>query len=172
MKRRTFPLALAASLVATGLAAQTVEPGLWEFTTRNMQVEGQPLPDLQEMFGAMTPEQRQMMEQMMQDSGVQLGSQGVRVCLTEEQANAEDLPLHDPQSGCRQEITERSNSHWRFRFDCPDAQGQGEVRFSGRRAFTTSVESSFDAGGQTQSGSMETHARWIQADCGNVRPVE
>ncbi|MFC3608147.1 DUF3617 domain-containing protein [Stutzerimonas tarimensis] len=172
MNARTLAVALTASLFATGLAAQTVEPGLWEFTSSNMQVDGQPLPDLQEMLGAMAPEQRQMMEQMMLDSGVQLGTQGIRVCLTEEQAQADELPLYDPESDCRQEITERGADHWAFRFDCPDAKGEGEVRFSGRRAFTTRVESTLDVGSETQRGSMETHARWIQADCGDVRPVE
>lgn len=46
--------------------AQMLQPGLWEVTSSNMQVDGQQLPDLQLMLGQlqsmMTPEQKAQLE--------------------------------------------------------------------------------------------------------------
>lgn len=174
MKSRLASLAVILCLASSGLQAQTspLQPGLWEISSRNMEIGGQQLPEVSEMLAGMPAEQRQMMERMLKERGVELGNQSVRICLTEAQLRASELPLQDPRSGCEQRITERSGNTWQFRFDCPEARGQGEVRFLGPREFVTRVESTFQAGGQTQSGSMETQGRWIQADCANQRPVQ
>src|SRR5471032_1608778 len=73
-------------LAAPMAQAQMLQPGLWELTSSNMQVDGQALPDLQLMLGQLKnlpPEQQAMMEQMLQKQGVTLGGKGVRVCLTQ-----------------------------------------------------------------------------------------
>ncbi|MDX1725432.1 MAG: DUF3617 domain-containing protein [Pseudomonas sp.] len=164
---KSLPLALC--LLSALATAQELQPGLWEISSSNMQVDGQALPDMQQMLEQMKnlpPEQRQMMEQMMARQGVQLGDQGVRICMSEAQIKAQDIPLQDPKSGCSHEITERSASLWKFRFSCPDGQGEGETRFLSDREFTTQVQGTY--GGQ--SSSMQSHARWIAADCGGLQP--
>ncbi|WP_079203974.1 DUF3617 domain-containing protein [Pseudomonas sp. CC6-YY-74] len=162
-------LSLALCLLPALATAQEIQPGLWEISSSNMQVGGQALPGMQQMLEQMKnlpAEQRQMMEQMMAKQGVQLGDQGVRICLSEEQIKAQDIPLQDPKSGCSHEVTERSAERWKFRFSCPDGQGEGETRFISDREFTTQVNGTY--GGQ--SSSMESHARWIAADCGGLQP--
>jgi hypothetical protein len=119
-----------------------------------------------EQLKNLPPEQRQMMEQMLAQQGVQLGDQGVRVCMSEAQIKAQEIPLQDPKSGCRHEISERSAELWKFRFSCPDGQGEGETRFVSDKEFTTRVQGSY--GGQNSS--MQSHARWISADCGGLQP--
>src|SRR5476651_557974 len=97
-------------LAAPMAQAQMLQPGLWELTSSNMQVDGQALPDLQLMLGQLKnlpPEQQAMMEQMLQKQGVTLGGKGVRVCLTQAQVQSDDIPLTDPKSGCNQQITDR-----------------------------------------------------------------
>lgn len=152
-----------------GLAsAEQIRPGLWEFTS-NMQSDGQAMPDMQQMLGQLQnlpPEQRQMMEQMMAKQGVKLGGNGVQLCLSEEQAKARDIPLHDPESGCTHEITERGADVWKFRFTCPDGQGEGETRFEGDTAFSTQVNGVY--GGRQSS--LHSQARWVSADCGGLQP--
>ena len=162
-------LSLGLCLLPVLATAQDIQPGLWEISSSNMQVDGQALPDMQQMLEQMKnlpPEQRQMMERMMAEQGVQLGDQGVRVCMSEAQVKAQDIPLQDPKSGCSHEITERSAELWKFRFSCPDGQGEGETRFLSDKAFTTQVQGTY--GGRNSS--MQSHARWIAADCGGLQP--
>lgn len=166
-------LLMSAGLMPVAAMAQPILPGLWEMRSTNMQMDGQALPDMDvmlEKFKNLPPEQRQMMEQMMAKQGVQLGGQGVQACLSQEQIDARNIPLQDPQSGCTQQITEQSDTLWTFSFTCPQAQGQGETRFLNDKAFVTEVKGTFVSAAGEQSGSMESHAKWIGADCGGLQP--
>ena len=62
--------------------AQMLQPGLWELTSSNMQVDGNQLPDFQMMVGQiktmLTPVQLAQLEKQ----GINIGGKGVRVCLT------------------------------------------------------------------------------------------
>ncbi|MNF50135.1 hypothetical protein D3C84_314220 [compost metagenome] len=170
-----FRLAAVASLLGVLVPAQAQEvlPGLWELSSDNMQVNGQQMPSMQELLGqldGLPAEQRQMLEETMAGKGIQAGGQGLRVCLSEAQVKAQELPLQDAQSGCTQEITERSELLWKFRFRCPDAEGEGETRFVSAREFVTRIDSRFNAAGQAGTSRMETRARWLGEDCGELAP--
>lgn len=165
------PLVLAATTcLLAGLAqAQEILPGLWELSSDNLQVNGQQLPPMQELLGqleGLPAEQRQSVEQALAGRGAQVGGQGLRVCLSDAQLKAQELPLQDAQSGCTQEITERSERLWKFRFRCPDMEGEGETRFLSVREFVTRV----DSRGQAGNTRMQTRARWLGADCGELAP--
>ncbi|MGE8498564.1 MAG: DUF3617 domain-containing protein [Pseudomonas sp.] len=163
-------LLMSAGLMPVAAVAQPILPGLWEIRSTNMQMDGQALPDMDVMLNNLPPAQRQIMEQMMAKQGVQLGGQGVQLCLSKEQVESQEIPLQDPQSGCTQEITERTDTTWTFRFSCPQAKGQGETRFLNDKAFVTQVNGTFVSAAGEQSGSMESHATWIGADCGGLQP--
>lgn len=170
-----FRFVAAAGLLGamTPALALQVLPGLWEFISSDMQVDGQQMPPLQEMLGqvdSLPAEQRQALEETMAGSGLQAGGQGLRVCLSEAQVKAQQLPLQDARSGCTQEITESSEELWKFRFHCADAEGQGETRFVSAREFVTRIDSRFTAAGQTGSSRIETRALWLGADCGELAP--
>ena len=169
MRRIRHFLLLSFCLLPMLAGAVELQPGLWEISSNNMQLGGQALPGMQTMLEQLKnlpPEQRQMMEQMMAQQGVQLGDKGVRVCMSEAQIKAQQIPLQDPNSGCRNEVTERSASLWKFRFSCPEGQGEGQTHFVSEREFTTQVNGTFDG----QSGSMQSQARWVAADCGGLKP--
>ena len=150
--------------------AQMLQPGLWELTSSNMQVDGNQLPDFQMMVGQiktmLTPVQLAQLEKQ----GINFGGKGVRVCLTPQQVKSDSIPLTDPQSGCKQQITERSGNQWKFRFSCPKAQGTGTATFASDREFTTHVTGTFNATGLKQTGSMDSEAVWLGTDCGAVKP--
>ncbi|WP_372874456.1 DUF3617 domain-containing protein [Pseudomonas sp.] len=162
-------LSLGLCLLPALATAQDIQPGLWEVSSTTVRVDGQTLPDMQHMLEQLKklpPEQRQMMEQMLAKQGVQLGDQGVRICMSEAQTKAQEIPLQDPNSGCSHEITERSAELWRFRFSCPDGEGEGETRFLSDKEFTSLVKGTY--GGQ--SSSVQSHARWVSTDCGGLQP--
>lgn len=161
------------ALLAPLAQAQMLQPGLWEMTTSDMQVEGKPLPDMQVMLSQLknlAPEQRAMMEQVLANQGITLGGNGIRSCLTPEQVKTNDIPLQDERSGCTQQITERNGNIWKFRFSCPKAQGAGIAEFLSDREFLTTVNGSFNASGKQQQGSMKTRAVWVSSECGAVKP--
>ncbi|MBP5148932.1 DUF3617 domain-containing protein [Pseudomonas protegens] len=140
MKLRLLGWALAAGLALPVVAqAQMLQPGLWELTSSNMKIDDQNMPDLSLILGQlqqqMTPQQRAMLEKQ----GVTMGGKGIRVCLTPAQVQSDTIPLQDPQSGCQQQVTERSGNQWKFRFSCPKAQGNGVATFISDREFTTNV---------------------------------
>lgn len=150
------------------LATAEIRPGLWEFSNQ-MQSGGESQPNLQEMLAQMQnlpPEQRQMMEQMLAQKGVRMGGAGVQLCISPERARGQDIPLQDPDSGCTHEVTERSAELWKFRFTCPNGQGEGETRFSSDSAFSTTVKGVYDG----RDSTMHSEARWIGEDCGGLPP--
>lgn len=170
MNIRLLTLGAAICLLTQLAQAQTLQPGLWEISSNNMQLNGQALPNLELLLGNLPAEQRQMAEQAMAKQGVAIAGQGVRVCLTAEQAKTDNIPLLGAQAGCTQQITERSAQLWKFRFSCPQGKGEGQTRFVSDREFVTTLNSTFTAGGQPQSGSLESRGRWLAADCGTLQP--
>ena len=170
MNLRLLGLFMACGLSIPVAQAQMLQPGLWELSSSNMQVDGNQLPDFQMMMGQLktmlTPEQLAQLEKQ----GINMGGKGVRVCLTPEQVKSDSIPLTDPQSGCQQQITERSGNQWKFRFSCPKAQGAGVATFASDREFTTHVTGTFNATGLKQTGSLDSQAVWLGADCGTVKP--
>ena len=158
-------------LMAT--AQQQIQPGLWEITSKNMQLGGKALPSsdvMLQQFKNLPREQREMMERAMAQQGIQLGDKGVQYCISQAQIDAQNIPLQDPN--CRQQITSRSDDRWVFNFTCPQGQGQGEARFLDDKSFTTQVRGEFDSGVGRQQGSMESDARWVSADCGGLKPSQ
>lgn len=173
MKSRLPMLALVLGLASPLVHAQMLQPGLWELTTSNMQVDGKALPDMGFMLGQLKnlpPEQRAMIEGGLAKQGISVAGQGVRSCLTPEQVKSNDIPLQDPKSGCTQKITERTGNVWKFTFSCPKAQGNGVATFQSDKEFTTTVNGTFNASGVQQQGSMNTRAVWLGDDCGSVKP--
>ena len=171
MKARLLCLSMVVGLALPVAAqAQMLAPGLWELTTSNMKVDNQDLPDLSLILGQlkqqMTPEQRAMLEKQ----GITMAGKGVQVCLTPAQVETDSIPLTDPQSGCKQQITEKTGNQWKFRFSCPKAQGTGVATFQSQKAFTTTVNGTFNATGIQQKGSLDSHAQWLGNDCGSVKP--
>jgi Protein of unknown function (DUF3617) len=171
MNVRLLGLAIAVGLsFPVAAQAQMLQPGLWELTSSNMKVDDQNLPDLQLILGQlqsqMTPQQRAELEKQ----GITMGGKGIRVCLTPEQVKSDSIPLQDPQSGCKQEVTDRTGNQWKFRFSCPKAQGTGVANFLSDREFTTKVNGTFNATGIQQKGSLDTRAVWMGQDCGTVKP--
>lgn len=174
MRLRFSPIALTALVLLAPLAhAQKLQPGLWELTSSNMQVGGQQLPDVDvmlEQLNAFAPDQKQRVEQALKKQGVTVAGKGLQVCLTPAQAQSEQIPMQDTQSGCSQQVTERGAQMWKFRFSCPSAQGIGEVHFVSDREFQAKISGTFKLNGAQQNGSTDSKGVWLGQSCGAVQP--
>lgn len=168
--RPVFVLATAVALSISLAHAEQILPGLWEVSSSSMQLDGQPLPAMQQMLeqlDKLPAGQRKMMEEMLARQGVALGDQGVRVCLSEAQVKARRLPV-EQEAGCTQEITESTDAYWKFRYQCPSSKGEGVARFISDREFTTEVKSAIQGEKGVQNAEVKTHARWVAADCAGL----
>jgi len=164
------------ALVAVALPVQATQllPGLWEFTSDKLIVDGMQMPGMSEMLAQMKelpPEQRQMMENMLAEQGVELGSGGIRICLSEAQVKSRKLPFQD-EPGCTQEVLEQTDSLWRFRFECPDAKGHGETKVISEREVANIIETSYAVGEQQGTSRMQSRGRWVGEDCGALKPQD
>lgn len=163
-----------ATLLAAALPAQATQllPGLWEFSSDKLEVDGMPMPGMADMLGQMKdlpPEQRKMMEAMLAEQGIALGEGGVRMCLSEAQVKSRELPFQN-QPGCSQQVDEQTDSLWRFSFDCPDAKGQGESRLISEREVSSTIETEYSVGDQQGTSQMQSSGRWVSEDCGTLKP--
>ena len=164
------------ALVAVALPVQATQllPGLWEFTSDKLIVDGMQMPGMSEMLAQMKelpPEQRQMMENMLAEQGVELGSGGIRLCLSEAQVKSRKLPFQD-EPGCTQEVLEQTDSLWRFRFECPDAKGHGETKVISEREVANIIETSYAVGEQQGTSRMQSRGQWVGEDCGALKPQD
>jgi hypothetical protein len=179
MKRTltTAAVLLGAALLSLPAAAQTSEPGLWEYRialkSGSGRMEGA-MAQMQQEMAKMPPEQRKMMEQMMASQGMGIGggATAVRLCISREQAARDEMPTGDDQ--CRQTSLTRSGHTLRFAFVCegkPPTQGEGSYTFQGGRAFSgqTVVDTVVD--GKPERIESQIQGRWLGADCGSIRPA-
>ncbi len=133
---RLAALSLLSLTLLPAHAQPKILPGLWEFSSGDIQVDGQQMPGMDAMLEQMQnlpADQRRMMEEMLAAQGVKLGGKGVQICLSKAQVEADELPFKDDPA-CTQEITERGDKLWKFRFECPDARGQARHALSATRS--------------------------------------
>jgi len=153
MKARTLAATAFCSLLATtATALESVEPGLWEhtysITSESGQLE-QAMEQAKAMMESLPPEQRKMVEDMMASQGISMdfANNTLRVCITEAQAQRNQLPQFGDNS-CDQEIVSSSDER------------------NGDMVINTTMN------GQPEKLTATTKGKWISADCGNVQPME
>lgn len=156
----------------TPLANQ--EPGLWELRL----VDGSSLASIalgvQQMLKGLPEAQRRQMEQLMGNKGVELPTV-IRQCLTPEMARSDlktQLTSHGIQ--CQELEWQEAPDGGRFSFVCTNPQGdwtgQGRVRDATARSFQSEATVQGKYKGQPVSLDMKHEARWLGADCGDVKP--
>jgi hypothetical protein len=166
---RVFAL-LGAVVAAPSLviAQPSLKPGLWEVQMRSPELEAG-MKQFREALAAMPPDQRAKMEKMMAEKGGALpGANGMRVCHT-----AESLRQRGPmaqESGCTTQTQWKSNGG-SFEMSCQDGRkGKGEFVMATPDSYTGKFEMS-DPKRPGDAFKMEHSARFLGADCGQVKPV-
>ena len=176
-----MPFVLAAATLAAAClpaGAQALKPGLWEISNKmkgNAEMD-QAMAEAQKQMAAMPPEQRKQMEAMMAQRGMQMatpaagGGMRVRMCMTKEMAERNDVPMQD---GCTMTKQQRSGNTMKMAFSCtnPPSSGEGEFTFMGSDAYRSRMVVKTMAQGKPETVEMEGNGKWLAADCGNIKPV-
>jgi hypothetical protein len=178
---RTILLASLCATLGAALpaAAQTMKPGLWALSnkmTSNDPALGQAMSAMQEHMANMSPEQRQQMQSMMQQHGMQLdigagGALQTKICMTREMAERKEFPVQ--QGDCRQTFTQQSPTRGHIAFTCtkPRVSGEGDVTADNDKSYRAHMKIRREEEGRNQVVDMDVTGKWLGADCGNIRPV-
>jgi hypothetical protein len=162
------------ALLAAAHAQPGMAPGLWETKTsmKNAQMDDA-MAKMQGQMANMSPEQRQMVEQMMASRGVGVGGQAhtVRVCISKEQAARGGVPQTDGR--CSQQEVSRSGSSVKYSFSCAGEHpttGTGEFTMTSPKSWTMHSVSDTTVQGKPQHVEMDIAGTWVADDCGSVKP--
>jgi hypothetical protein len=140
---------------------------------------------MQEQLANMPPEKRAQVEAMMAQRGITLGAGGgagsgggpsvkVKLCLTPEQAARDEVPQqHQGQGQCKQTSRTRSGNTVKFTLECTGqnpGHGEGEFTMLSPKEHQGKMSMTMTGAQRTGTMDMEMHARWLAADCGDVKP--
>lgn len=177
MKYAAFLLAGLAGL--SGLCqAQTMKPGLWEFkqTPQLDPARQAQMAQAQKAMDSMPAEQRQMIEKMMAQKGVNVSMAGgaitLKTCVTKEQAERNMAPVQQ-HGNCTQDV-KRSGSVIQTHFVCTDPASEGDatVTLRGNEGFSNDVTIRHQRQGKTETTRVSGEGRWLGADCGDIQPMK
>jgi hypothetical protein len=170
---------LACACAALPAGAQTMKPGLWSLSntmTSNDPQLAQAMSAMQQHMANMSPEQREQMQKMMQQNGVQLdigagGAVQTKLCMTREMAERKEFPVQ--QGDCKQTFTQQSSTRGRIAFTCtkPKVSGEGEVTADSDTSYRAHMKIKSEEQGRDQIVDMNVTGKWLSADCGNIRPI-
>ncbi len=172
---RALPLAALVLLAATAQAQTTppIRPGLWQVQSERMS-DGKKAPDLGEQLKTMSPAMRQRMEASMKQHGIDMsGPPGqMKMCQTKE--SLDQGKWQGEQSACKTDFTTRSGSVWKWKSTCsqPPSVTEGEAVFTGSESYTVTSATTMSMKGQNHTTSMTIKAKWLGADCGDLKPLK
>ena len=179
MKLQNGIATLALITIAGTTHAQNIKPGLWEFTTQVSDSGGKmtdPMAQAQKQMDSMHPDQRKMMQDMMANLGVQMGTSAgggmaMKVCMTQEMVERNEVSNH--QGDCTHTNSPRIGNTLKFSFVCtnPPSSGEGQVTFTGTEAYTTKMTTTATIQGRPKKSDMQNNARWLGNNCGSVKPL-
>jgi hypothetical protein len=176
-----------------------MKPGLWESTfklneaslTAEQRAQKEKMATAMEQMKTqlanMPPEQRKMMEQMMERQGIKVGDQGldmalqnvqiskdgtiVKSCITQEDIDRGEMPK--TEENCEQKTTQVSPTVLKTSFTCSGAHpthGEGEIVFQGNKSYTGTVAVTTEMNKKMQTITGTQSGKWLAGDCGNVKP--
>lgn len=179
--RIAFTLAVVASAIAPLASAATTnplavrEPGLWEIRL----VDGTSLASValgvQQALRNLPESQRQQMQAIVGGKSLDIPTV-IHQCLTPELARSDvNTLLAKENIQCSELEWQESGGIGRFHFVCSNPEGDwtGQGRISNASARSFDAESTVQGKykGQRLAMDMKHEARWLGADCGDVKPV-
>jgi uncharacterized protein YneF (UPF0154 family) len=171
-------LAAAVLAASASAGAQGLKPGLWEVTQKIQTQSGETeraMADMQKQMAAMPPEQRKQIEEMMARQGVKPGGGGdmsVKVCMTKEMIERNDMPMQQQRGDCKTTQQSRSGNTMKMAYTCatPPSSGEGEITYIGSEGYSMKMDVTTEVRGKPEKMNMQGSGKWMGADCGTVKP--
>ncbi|MFI5444049.1 DUF3617 domain-containing protein [Polaromonas sp. UC242_47] len=179
--KRHLPLlaSLAALAFAAPAGAQTMKPGLWEATNKlgGSPEMDQAMAQMQQQMANMPPAQRKQMEEMMAKQGMSVsgaakGGMVMKMCITQDMADRQQLPIQQP-GNCTTTTSDKSSTGMKLTFSCtnPPSSGEGQFTFTGDTAYTMAMKINSGGQGTPKTTTVNTSAKWLNSDCGAIKPM-
>ncbi len=157
------------SMVAPAVAAGNMKPGLWEMTTQSPMMKNMP---------KISPEQIEQANKMGIDiSQLQSGAIVNKVCITKEMAERDEPPpMSGKEAGCEVTSQSRTGATYRMEMACSGAEMKGKgssktVFSNGGESFSSTSTFDGTVQGVPVNDHIDTSGRWVNADCGSVKPI-
>lgn len=163
-------MACAASAGENPIAGLTIKPGLWEIQHKTA-VNGQQLPDMQQIMASVPPGMRGQVEDMMKQNGAGLTEKGLTVCVTPEQIAKAEF-ANDPKGHCQTVDVKRAGNKLTVKMRCDDPKGEGETEVTqiDPEKWTSITHMTVEQQGQPQAIKSEATGKWLGANCGTIKP--
>ena len=132
-----------------------------------------PRPE-QAAMARMSPEARARMADAMKARGVSMpdANGATRTCLTKDMFESGRWQQLAAESGCTTSYSTLSASSWKFHSSCTayKSESDGEIVFNGAESYRTKVTTTATVGGKTNTSTRIVQAKWLGADCGDIKP--
>ena len=169
-------LSAAGVFVACSAVAQNappIKPGLWEVQSER-EIDGKKAPDLGEQFKTMPPAMRERMVANMKQHGIDMSGPSGQMKICQSREMLDQGRWQNEQGNCKVDFTSRSNTAWKWRSTCsqPDSVTDGEAAFAGPERDTVKSSTTMAVQGQSQVTKMTLKAKWLGANCGDLKPFQ
>lgn len=168
---------LSAALAAGPLpGAPPIKPGLWQVTMETQDAKGNSADPLARAAAAMKdlpPAAREQMEAMMKARGVSMDGAGggTKVCLSKE--SFDQGKWQGMSKDCVVNYSTATGASWKWHSTCPTmkSESDGEAIFTSPESYTIKMRMVSKMTGVEHTTNMTQSAKWLGADCGEVKPV-
>ena len=167
----SFSLSLLAVTTLTHGADINVRPGLWQIMTSS---------DLLLLVPHIPADQMQSINDLAKEYGLELpqiemGAAVSQACITQEMSAQKTLPvLAQNALGCVSKNANRTGNSYKAKFFCdsPDLKGDifAEATITDAESFAGKTQFIGTAQGNAVNEEADISGKWINADCGAVKP--
>ena len=177
---RKFVIAAAALAAGSAFAQAQMKPGLWEITQKMQSGSGQmeqQMAQMQQQMANMPPEQRKMVEQMMAQRGMKMGTAGgngmtMKICMTQEMVEHNQIPS-EQRGDCKTTMQPRVGNTVKMSFTCnnPPSTGEGQYTVTSSDTYAMKMVVNTSVQGKPETVTMDGTGKWLGADCGDIKPI-
>ncbi|MBA3592463.1 MAG: DUF3617 domain-containing protein [Pseudomonadota bacterium] len=172
--------ALLGALLACALPsmAQDTKPGLWEITQKmgGSAEMDKAMAQMHQQMASMPPAQRKQMEDMMAKQGMSMGAGtgggiSVKVCLTKEMVERNEIAQPQQQGDCQSTTSARVGNTQKISFSCmqPPSSGEGQITYTSNEAYTMKMVTTTTVKGKPEKMTLDGAGKWLSADCGAIK---
>jgi len=170
-----FSCAVLAALLPTLAPAQMppIKPGLWEVKGER-EGDGAKTAQSADRMKNLSPEVRAKIDAMMKEKGMAPGAGAggaTRVCFTKDSL---DAGRWQNSTRCKTDYGARSNALWKWHSVCtePASVIDGEAVFANAENYTVNTSTTSTFRGEARTSHMTIRAKWVGADCGDLKPFD